>query len=54
MLIPVNYHKRHYPPHIRPHIFELAGHFDIESISPEVHFHSIQNTLTGKENSLTN
>jgi len=34
-LIPVAYHHRHYPPGIYPKIRELAGHFDITSISPD-------------------
>ncbi len=38
MLIPVNYHKRIYPRHIHPEFFELAGHFDVESISVKGRF----------------
>ncbi len=33
MLIPVQYHKRNYPTHIKPHIDEVAAHFDISSLS---------------------
>jgi hypothetical protein len=32
MLIPVQYHKRKYPAHIKPEIDEIAGHFDINEI----------------------
>jgi hypothetical protein len=32
MLIPVQYHNKKYPSHIRPRITEVAGHFDIEKI----------------------
>ena len=38
MLIPVNYHKRIYPKHIQPEIYELAGHFDVERISAKGRF----------------
>jgi len=33
MLIPVKYHKRSYPAHIKPEIDEVAGHFDVLKIS---------------------
>ncbi len=33
MLIPVKYHKRSYPAHIKPGIDEVAGHFDLSKIS---------------------
>jgi hypothetical protein len=33
MLIPVKYHKRNYPPHIRAEIDEVAGHFDVFKVS---------------------
>ena len=35
MLIPIQYHKKNYPSHIRPYIDEIAGHFDIECINPK-------------------
>lgn len=38
MLIPVSYHKRVYPKHIQPQLYELAGHFDIEKISSKNRF----------------
>lgn len=38
MLIPIKYHKRTYPPHIRTEIDEIAGHFDISSITPKREF----------------
>lgn len=33
MLIPVKYHTRNYPIHIKPEIDEIAGHFDVPKIS---------------------
>lgn len=38
MLIPVNYHKRIYPRHIHPEVFEVAGHFDVERIAANRRF----------------
>ena len=32
MLIPIKYHNKNYPGHIKPQITEIAGHFDISSI----------------------
>jgi len=34
MLIPIKYHKRNYPKHIKTNIDEIAGHFDISGIRP--------------------
>jgi hypothetical protein len=33
MLIPIQYHKRNYPTHIKPRIDEIAAHFDKSTIS---------------------
>lgn len=33
ILIPVKYNTREYPPHIKPKIDEIAGHFDVAKIS---------------------
>ena len=33
MLIPVKYHRRNYPPHIKAEIDEIAGHFDVSRMS---------------------
>jgi hypothetical protein len=33
ILIPIKYHKRNYPIHIKPGIDEIAGHFDVSKIS---------------------
>ena len=38
MLIPINYHGRTYPQHIKPKIDEVAGHFDVSSISVQRKF----------------
>jgi hypothetical protein len=35
MLIPVQYHKKEYPPHIRARITEVAAHFDKEEITQD-------------------
>ena len=34
MLIPVKYHHKNYPDHIKPEIDEIASHFDVSAISP--------------------
>jgi len=34
MLIPIQYHKKQYPSHIKTNIDEIAGHFDKINISP--------------------
>jgi hypothetical protein len=34
MLIPVKYHSKTYPKHIKPEIDEIAAHLDVTSISP--------------------
>jgi hypothetical protein len=33
MLIPIKYHSKSYPHHIKPEIDEVAGHFDVNKIS---------------------
>jgi len=38
MLIPIQYHNKIYPDHITPQIIEIAGHFDIPQIKPEMGF----------------
>ncbi len=38
MLIPIKYHKRNYPDHIKANIDEISGHFDISKISPRRQF----------------
>jgi len=38
ILIPIQYHKRKYPAHIRPNIDEIAGHFDVQAIFPKRDF----------------
>lgn len=38
MLIPVKYHKRAYPPYIKPQIDEIAAHFDISNIKSAPRF----------------
>lgn len=37
-LIPVTYHKKKYPHHIRPQIQEIAGHFDKTIIVPDASY----------------
>lgn len=37
-LIPVKYNNREYPVEIQPKIQEVAGHFDIEKIEPNMKF----------------
>jgi hypothetical protein len=50
MLIPVQYHKKRYPKHIRPQIDEIAGHFDIPQISPARKFSLHTEYSYGKRN----
>jgi len=38
MLIPVQYHSRNYPKHIKPNIVEVAGHFDTDKINTKGEF----------------
>lgn len=37
-LIPIKYHNKKYPAHIEPSICEIAGHFDVENISPPANY----------------
>lgn len=38
MLIPIQYHNKKYPSHIKSEIDEIAGHFDVQKISPDRSF----------------
>lgn len=50
ILIPIQYHKRKYPDHIRPNIDEIAGHFDVHEISPNRNFSLHTEYSYGKRN----
>ena len=53
MLIPVKYHKRSYPAHIKPEIDEIAGHFDVSKISAPRAFSLHTEYSYGKRNMLS-
>lgn len=45
MLLPVQYHSRKYPDHIKPEIKEIAGHFDTKKIITDEDLISIINDI---------
>lgn len=47
LLIPIQYHKRRYPDHIKANIQELAGHLDVSKVNSGMNY-SLHTYLVGK------